>query len=279
MQCVANGPTEQERRKFIRCVVLGRDVKRYHQWLTGDERLERLSAPVIVHYFCSASLAIWKCALRPGKVHSADGWDGALKPVVERYRSKVSRIYFRADTGFANPDIYWFLQAERIQCAIRLTATRFLQERIGHLLRRPIGPPPNKVRHPMQISFISRQAGQSSAGSSPRSSGIRANFIRTRVVTLAMPEQIKDWSLTGLKEKLIEIGAAGKVLLGPAGNAGSFSVPVRLAILRKSDNDLAVAKLYRASVTLPSDQTNANSRLSRSRSACPLSKITPRTNM
>jgi Transposase DDE domain group 1 len=190
-------------------------------------------------------LAIWKCALRPGKVHSADGWDGALKPVVERYRSKVSRIYFRTDTGFANPDIYWFLQAERIQCAIRLTATRILQERIGHLLRRPIGPPPNEVRHPMQISFISRQAGQSRAGSSPRSSGIRANFIRTRVgfivnkmarsaenvITLAMPERIKDWSLTGLKEKLIKIGAARKVLLGPAGNAGSFSVPVRLATM------------------------------------------------
>jgi hypothetical protein len=27
------------------------------------------------------------------------------------------------------------------------------------------------------------------------------------VITLAMPEPIKDWSLTGLKEKLIKIGA------------------------------------------------------------------------
>ena len=38
-----------------------------------------------------------RCALRPGNVHSADGWDGVLKPVVARYRGKVSRIYFRAD--------------------------------------------------------------------------------------------------------------------------------------------------------------------------------------
>ena len=47
-----------------------------------------------------------RCALRAGNVHSADGWDGVLKPVVERYRGKVSRVYFRADAGFANPDVY-----------------------------------------------------------------------------------------------------------------------------------------------------------------------------
>jgi hypothetical protein len=43
-----------------------------------------------------------------------------LKPVVERYQGKVSRIYFRADAGFANPDIYEFVEAERIKYAIRL---------------------------------------------------------------------------------------------------------------------------------------------------------------
>jgi Transposase DDE domain group 1 len=36
-----------------------------------------------------------RCALRPGNVHSADGWEAVLKPVVMRYKSKVSRIYFR----------------------------------------------------------------------------------------------------------------------------------------------------------------------------------------
>ena len=67
-----------------------------------------------------------RCALRPGNVHSADGWDGVLKPVVARYRGKVSRIYFRADAGFANPDVYVFLEAERIKYAIRLPANRIL---------------------------------------------------------------------------------------------------------------------------------------------------------
>jgi Transposase DDE domain group 1 len=46
-----------------------------------------------------------RCALRPGNVHCADGWEGVLKPAVARYRGKVSRLYFRADAGFANPDV------------------------------------------------------------------------------------------------------------------------------------------------------------------------------
>ena len=87
-----------------------------------------------------------RCALRPGNVHSADGWENVLKPVVTRYRGKVSRIYFRADAGFANPDIYEYLETEGVKYAIRLPANRVLQERIGYLLQRPVGRPPNDVR-------------------------------------------------------------------------------------------------------------------------------------
>ena len=38
-------------------------------------------------------------------VHSADGWRGVLEPVVSRYRGKGTRLYFRGDAAFANPDI------------------------------------------------------------------------------------------------------------------------------------------------------------------------------
>src|SRR4029077_19719803 len=64
------------------------------------------------HYYCTCYHPLFvfnqfgdleRCALRPGNVHSADGWQAVLKPVVARYRGKVSRIYFRADAGFANP--------------------------------------------------------------------------------------------------------------------------------------------------------------------------------
>src|ERR1700730_14097968 len=87
-----------------------------------------------------------RCALRPGNVHSADGWQAVLKPVVARYRGKVSRIYFRADAGFANPEVYEYLESEGIKYAIRLPANRILQERIGYLLKRPAGRPSNDVR-------------------------------------------------------------------------------------------------------------------------------------
>src|SRR6202035_3447585 len=69
-----------------------------------------------------------------------------LTPVIERYKGKVSRIYFRADAAFASPEVYEFLEAERIKYAIRLPANRVLQERVGHLLTRPVGRPPNVVR-------------------------------------------------------------------------------------------------------------------------------------
>jgi len=87
-----------------------------------------------------------RSALRPGNVHSADGWEGVLKPVVARYRGKVSRIYFRADAAFANPDVYEYLETERIKYAIRLPANRILQDKIGYLITRPVGRPPNHVR-------------------------------------------------------------------------------------------------------------------------------------
>ena len=87
-----------------------------------------------------------RCSLRPGNVHSADGWDGVLKPVVVRYQGKVSRIYFRADAGFANPVVYEYLEAEGIKYAIRLPANSVLQGRIAYLLTRPVGRPPNEVR-------------------------------------------------------------------------------------------------------------------------------------
>ncbi len=87
-----------------------------------------------------------RCVLRPGNVHSADGWRAVLEPVIARYRGSVKRLYFRGDAAFANPEIYEFLEAEGIGYAIRLPANRVLQDRIGYLLKRPVGRPPHEVR-------------------------------------------------------------------------------------------------------------------------------------
>jgi hypothetical protein len=87
-----------------------------------------------------------RCALRPGNVHSADGWRAVLEPVIVRYRGIVKRLYFRGDAAFANPEMYEFLEAEGIGYTIRLPVNAVLQSRIGHLLKRPVGRPPHEVR-------------------------------------------------------------------------------------------------------------------------------------
>ena len=87
-----------------------------------------------------------RCALRPGNVHSAEGWREVLEPVIARYRATMKRRYFRADAGFASPEVYEFLEAEDYGYVIRLPANTVLQRRIAHLLTRPVGRPPHEVR-------------------------------------------------------------------------------------------------------------------------------------
>jgi hypothetical protein len=71
-----------------------------------------------------------RCTLRPGNVHSADGWRAVLEPVVARYRGVVKHLYFRGDAAFANPEVYEFLEAEGANYAIRLPANQVLQDKI-----------------------------------------------------------------------------------------------------------------------------------------------------
>jgi len=87
-----------------------------------------------------------RCAMRPGNVHAADGWREVLEPVVSRYRGKGTRLYFRGDAAFANPEMYEFLKTERIGYTIRLPANNVLLRRIGYLLKHPLGRPPHEVR-------------------------------------------------------------------------------------------------------------------------------------
>jgi hypothetical protein len=87
-----------------------------------------------------------RCALRPGNVHSADGWRAVLEPVIARYRNIVKHLYFRGDAAFANPEVYELLEAEGASYTIRLPANQVLQEKIGYLLKRPVGRPPHEVR-------------------------------------------------------------------------------------------------------------------------------------
>src|ERR671913_399807 len=85
-----------------------------------------------------------RCLLRPGNIHSADAWRSVLVPVIARHRGRGLVLYFRGDAAFAKPELHELLEAEGMGYAIRLSANAVLQERIGHLLTRPVGRPPRK---------------------------------------------------------------------------------------------------------------------------------------
>jgi hypothetical protein len=117
-----------------------------------------------------------RCALRPGNIHSADEREGVLKPVVG-VQGKVSRIYFRADAGFANPEVYEYLEGEGIKDVIRLPAKSY-KSGLATCSRARSGVRRTRCAVPMRTSPIKREPGQSRVASSPRSNGIRANFPR-----------------------------------------------------------------------------------------------------
>ena len=58
--------------------------------------------------------------LRPGNVHSAQDWDEALLPEIERQQDLGKEVVFRADAAFAKPEIYEALEERGVKYAIRL---------------------------------------------------------------------------------------------------------------------------------------------------------------
>src|SRR6516225_4478309 len=105
------------------------------------------AAPAITRCSCSTSLAMSSaapcgratCTAPPTGARCWSRWS-------PRYRGIVKRLYFRGDAAFANPEMYEFLEAERIGYTIRLPANDVLQRRIGYLLKRPVGRPPHEER-------------------------------------------------------------------------------------------------------------------------------------
>jgi hypothetical protein len=73
----------------------------------------------------------------PGNVHSADGWQEFIEPIVEGYLREPVRLLFRGDAAFAKPELYEYLEARSIGYAIRLPANQVLERAIAHLLVRP----------------------------------------------------------------------------------------------------------------------------------------------
>jgi Transposase DDE domain group 1 len=79
--------------------------------------------------------------LRPGNVHSADGWEELLLPEIDRQQVQGKEVAFRGDAAFAKPELYEALEAREVKYAIRLPANDNLQRKITELLTRPVGRP------------------------------------------------------------------------------------------------------------------------------------------
>ncbi len=68
--------------------------------------------------------------LRPGNVHSAEGWEEMLLPKIERQQKAGKEVVFRADAAFAKPEIYEALEERGVKYAIRIPANDNLER--GH---------------------------------------------------------------------------------------------------------------------------------------------------
>jgi Transposase DDE domain group 1 len=82
--------------------------------------------------------------LRPGNVHSAEGWEELLLPEIERQQKLDQEVVFRADAAFAKPEIYDALEERGVKYAIRIPANDSLERDISELLTRPVGRPRHK---------------------------------------------------------------------------------------------------------------------------------------
>jgi hypothetical protein len=79
--------------------------------------------------------------LRPGNVHSAEGWEELLPPEIERQQGLGREVAFRAEAAFAKPEIYEALEERGVNYAIRIPANNNLLRDVEELLTRPVGRP------------------------------------------------------------------------------------------------------------------------------------------
>jgi DDE family transposase len=82
--------------------------------------------------------------LRPGNVHSAEGWEELLLPEVERQQRQGKEVVFRADAAFAKPEPYEALEERDVKYAIRLPFNDNLERYVVELLTRSVGRPSYK---------------------------------------------------------------------------------------------------------------------------------------
>ena len=109
----------------------------------------------------------------------------------------------------------------------------------------PAPSPAGAVERPLQCPTVEVLDGTASyrtyAGSDQSNENVRYQF--------SMGDVARECTHSG-KDLLIKVGVEGRVLLGPAGSPGSFTVPVRIAVRHDGDNKVAAAKFYQVPATI-----------------------------
>jgi hypothetical protein len=116
--------------------------------------------------------------LRPGKVHSAEGWEELLLPAIDRQQAQGMEVALRGDAAFAKPERYEALAEREVQYAIRLSANDNLERNLRELLKRPGGRPSYKPVVRYQSFFYRARVGPAHGGWWRRSSSISVSCSR-----------------------------------------------------------------------------------------------------
>ncbi len=87
-----------------------------------------------------------RCALRPGNVHSADGWEAVLKPVIARYADRHLMRFFRGMLPSPSRSYTKLWKRKAISTPSACAPIVFFRAEIAHLLKRPVGRPPKGVK-------------------------------------------------------------------------------------------------------------------------------------
>jgi len=85
-----------------------------------------------------------KVKLRPGNVHSADGWREFIEPLLRYYTDKGMEVYVRADAAFEKPELFELCEELGIDYTTRIKENQILSEKIEPYTKRPVGRPPRK---------------------------------------------------------------------------------------------------------------------------------------
>jgi len=66
----------------------------------------------------------------------------------------------------------------------------------------------------------------------------------------------RDCAISGGQISL-KVGVSGRILLGPAGSPGTFAAPIRVAVIRRSDEEPVLSKLYQVPTNIAPGQTES----------------------